>query len=184
MNTTKEEDQISHRRAGARGRILGITVGLAAASAAPPVTWGDADCRRPEHHRTRQDPGDRLGVDMMAQPHAVGSSRPSAGCGGPHYNVWGDGRPAVLFDRNYPAVRDDVDGFVRATDRRLEWQQPFEIPARTSTGEGRDRGPFVRPRFVEGDGGSRIQNTDVVNGCFPAPEVLLSPELEDAGSIP
>lgn len=85
-----------------------------------------------------------------------------------HYIVSGDdGNEQYLFDRNYPGVHDDIDGFVRATDRGLEYLQQFVVPAsvRNEDNDGTDE-VSVRPRFVDGDWGSRIQNTNVVKGNF------------------
>lgn len=52
----------------------------------------------------------------MQTPDAVGYlNNLTAGCGGMHYIVWGDdGNEQYLFDRNYPGVHNDIDGFVTA----------------------------------------------------------------------
>ena len=109
------------------------------------------------------------GVYPMQKPDAVGYlNNLSAGCGGMHYIVWGDdGSEQYLFDRNYPGVHDDIDGFIRATDRGLEYLQQFVVPASVlnEDTDGTDE-VFVRARFVDGDCGSRIQNTNVVKGDF------------------
>ena len=105
----------------------------------------------------------------MQKSDAVGYlNNLSAGCGGMHYIVWGDdGGEQYLFDRNYPGVHDDIDGFIRATDRGLEYLQQFVVPASVlnEDSDGTDE-VFVRARFVDGDCGSRVQNTNVVNGDF------------------
>jgi hypothetical protein len=83
-----------------------------------------------------------------------------------HYIVWGDdGNEQYLFDRNYPGVHNDIDGFVRATDRGLEYLRQFVVPSSVlnEDNDGID-GVFVRARFVDGDCGSRVQNTNVVKG--------------------
>lgn len=56
---------------------------------------------------------------------------------------------------------------MRATDRGLEYLQLFEVPASVldEDKDGTDE-VFVRARFVDGDCGSRIQNTNVVKGSF------------------
>jgi len=76
-------------------------------------------------------------------------------------------RQQYLFDRNYPGVHDDIDGFIRATDRGLEYLQQFVVPANVlnEDTDGTDE-VFVRARFVDGDCGSRIQDTNVVKGDF------------------
>jgi hypothetical protein len=58
-----------------------------------------------------------------------------------------------------------IDGFVRATDRGLEYLQQFIVPA-SVLNEDQDgtNEVFVRGRFVDGDCGSRVQNTNVVKG--------------------
>jgi len=85
-----------------------------------------------------------------------------------HYIVWGDdGNEQYLFDRNYPGVHEDIDGFIRASDRGLEYLQQFVVPASVlnEDTDGTDE-VFVRARFVDGDCGSRVQNTNVVKGNF------------------
>ncbi|WNG94818.1 hypothetical protein [Mycobacterium sp. ITM-2016-00318] len=150
--------------------VAGMTPGLAPASAAP--------AQSPESHLTIVDQDftgagqNRVivqGVYPMEKPDAVGYlNNLSAGCGGMHYIVWGDdGGEQYLSDRNYPGVREDVDGFVRATDRGLEYLQQFVVPASVlnEDSDGTDE-VFVRARFVDGDCGSRVQNTNVVEGDF------------------
>lgn len=149
---------------------LGMTAGLAPASAAPSQSPGstltivDQNITGPGKNRVIV-----YGVYPMEKPDAVGYlNNLSAGCGGMHYIVWGDdGGEQYLFDRNYPGVHDDIDGFVRATDRGLEYLQQFEVPA-SVLDEDTDGGDevFVRARFVDGDCGSRVQITNVVKGSF------------------
>jgi hypothetical protein len=109
------------------------------------------------------------GVYPMQKPDAVGYlNNLTAGCGGMHYIVWGDdGNEQYLFDRNCPGVHNDIDGFVRASDRGLEYLQQFVMPA-SALNEDKDGTDevFVRARFVDGDCGSRVKNTNVVKGNF------------------
>ncbi len=156
--------------AGVAAATLAMTAGLAPASAAPSQSPGstltivDQNITGPGKNRVIV-----YGVYPMEKPDAVGYlNNLSAGCGGMHYIVWGDdGGEQYLIDRNYPGVHDDIDGFVRATDRGLEYLQQFEVPA-SVLDEDTDGGDevFVRARFVDGDCGSRVQNTNVVKGSF------------------
>ena len=169
MNTHK---LIASLMAGAAmvATVAGMTAGLAPASAAPSQSPGsqltivDQNITGPGNNRVIVQ-----GVFPMQKPDAVGYlNNLSAGCGGMHYIVWGDdGGEQYLFDRNYPGVHDDIDGFVRATDRGLEYLQQFVVPASVlnEDGDGSDE-VFVRARFVDGDCGSRVQNTNVVKGDF------------------
>ena len=150
--------------------VAGMTAGTGARfGCALAVTRIASDHRRPEHHRRRLEPGDRAGRVSDAEARRCGYlNNLSAGCGGMHYIVWGDdGGEQYLFDRNYPGVHDDVDGFVRATDRGLEYLQQFVVPASVlnEDTDGTDE-VFARARFVDGDCGSRVQNTNVVKGNF------------------
>jgi len=149
--------------------VFGMTTGLAPASAAPSQSPGstlnivDQNFTGPGKNRVIV-----YGVYPMQKPDAVGYLNNLTACGGMHYIVWGDdGNEQYLFDRNYPGVHDDVDGFVRATDRGLEYLQQFVVPASVldEDKDGTDE-VFVRARFVDGDCGSRIQNTNVVMGNF------------------
>ena len=150
--------------------VFGMTAGLAPVSAAPSPSPGstltivDQNITGPGKNRVIV-----YGVYPMEKPDAVGYlNNLSAGCGGMHYIVWGDdGSEQYLFDRNYPGVHDDIDGFIRATDRGLEYLQQFVVPASVlnEDNDGTDE-VFVRARFVDGDCGSRIQNTNVVKGSF------------------
>ncbi len=149
--------------------VVGTTAGIAPASAAPSQSPGatltivDQNITGPGKNRVIV-----YGVYPMEKPDAVGYLNNLTGCGGMHYIVWGDdGKEQYLFDRNYPGVHDDIDGFVRATDRGLEYLQQFVVPASVlnEDNDGTDE-VFVRARFVDGDCGSRIQNTNVVKGSF------------------
>ncbi len=168
MNTRKK---ITTLMGGAAmiATVVGMTAGLAPASAAPSQSPGstltivDQNFTGPGKNRVIV-----YGVYPMEKPDAVGYLNNLTGCGGMHYIVWGDdGKEQYLFDRNYPGVHDDIDGFVRATDRGLEYLQQFEVPASVlnEDNDGTDE-VFVRARFVDGDCGSRIQNTNVVKGSF------------------
>ena len=117
----------------------------------------------------------------MQKPDAVGYlNNLTAGCGGMHYIVRGDdGNEQYLFDRNYPGVHEDIDGFVRASDRGPGVPaDQFTVPASVldEDKDGADE-VFVRARFVDGDCGSRVQNTNVAgrssgSTCAgPAPRV-------------
>jgi hypothetical protein len=149
---------------------IGMSAGLAPATAAPSQSPGstltivDQNITGPGKNRVIV-----YGVYPMQKPDAVGYlNNLTAGCGGMHYIVWGDdGGEQYLFDRNYPGVHDDIDGFVKATDRGLEYLQQFEVPAPVldEDKDGADE-VFVRARFVDGDCGSRVQNTNVVKGSF------------------
>ena len=168
MNTRKK---ITTLMGGAAmiATVFGMTAGLSPASAAPSQSPGstltivDQNITGPGKNRVIV-----YGVYPMEKPDAVGYLNNLAGCGGMHYIVWGDdGKEQYLFDRNYPGVHDDIDGFVRATDRGLEYLQQFEVPASVlnEDNDGTDE-VFVRARFVDGDCGSRIHNTNVVKGSF------------------
>lgn len=150
--------------------VVGLTAGLAPASAAPSpspnsgLTIVDQNITGAGYNRVIVQ-----GWYPMQKPDAVGFlNNLSAGCGGMHYIVLGDdGNEQYLFDRNYPGVHDDVDGFIRATDRGLEYLQQFVVPASVlnEDNDGTDE-VFVRARFVDGDCGSRVQNSPVVTGNF------------------
>jgi len=150
--------------------VMGMTAGLAPASAAPSQSPGsqltivDQNITGAGFNRVIVQ-----GVYPMQKPDAVGYlNNLTAGCGGMHYIVWGDdGNEQYLFDRNYPGVHNDIDGFVRASDRGLEYLQQFVVPASVlnEDTDGTDE-VFVRARFVDGDCGSRVQNTNVVKGTF------------------
>lgn len=149
---------------------FGMTAGLTPAAAAPSQSPGsqltivDQNITGAGFNRVIVQ-----GVYPMQKPDAVGYlNNLSAGCGGMHYIVWGDdGNEQYLFDRNYPGVHEDIDGFVRASDRGLEYLQQFTVPASVldEDKDGTDE-VFVRARFVDGDCGSRVQNTNVVKGNF------------------
>lgn len=150
--------------------VAGITAGMAPASAAPSqspnsrLTIVDQNVTGAGFNRVIVQ-----GWFPMEKPDAVGFlNNLSAGCGGIHYILWGDdGNEQYLFDRNYPGVHDDIDGYIRATDRGLEYQQQFVVPASVvdEDADGTDE-VFARARFVDGDCGSRVQNTNVVKGDF------------------
>jgi len=149
---------------------IGMTAGVVPASAAPSQSPGstltivDQNITGAGTNRIIVQ-----GVYPMQKPDAVGYlNNLTAGCGGMHYIVWGDdGGEQYLFDRNYPGAHNDIDGFVRATDRGLEYQQQFVVPASVlnEDADGTDE-VFVRARFVDGDCGQRVQNTNVVKGNF------------------
>lgn len=150
--------------------VAGIAAGMAPASAAPSqspnsrLTIVDQNVTGAGFNRVIVQ-----GWFPMQKPDAVGFlNNLSAGCGGIHYILWGDdGNEQYLFDRNYPGVHDDIDGYIRATDRGLEYQQQFVVPANVvnEDADGTDE-VFARARFVDGDCGSRVQNTNVVKGNF------------------
>ncbi|HKH53657.1 MAG TPA: hypothetical protein VKA77_18085, partial [Mycobacterium sp.] len=99
-----------------------MTAGLTTASAAPSQSPGsqltivDQNITGAGFNRVIVQ-----GVYPMQKPDAVGYlNNLTAGCGGMHYIVWGDdGNEQYLFDRNYPGAHDDIDGFIRASDRGL-----------------------------------------------------------------
>jgi hypothetical protein len=150
--------------------VVGMTAGLTPATAAPSQSPGsmltivDQNITGAGYNRVIVQ-----GVYPMQKPDAVGYlNNLTAGCGGMHYIVWGDdGNEQYLFDRNYPGVHEDIDGFVRASDRGLEYLQQFVVPSSVldEDKDGTDE-VFVRARFVDGDCGSRVQNTNVVTGNF------------------
>ena len=150
--------------------VVGMSAGLTTASAAP--------AQSPNSRLTVVDQNftgagfNRIIVQgwyPMEKPDAVGYlNNLSAGCGGIHYILFGDdGNEQYLFDRNYPGVHDDIDGYLRATDRGLEYLQQFVVPASVvnEDKDGTDE-VFARARFVDGDCGERVQNTNVVKGSF------------------
>ena len=153
-------DRRRHRADGRAGAGVGGPVAVA---------WLESDHRRPNITGAGKNRVIVQGVYPMQKPDAVGyPNNLTAGCGGLHYIVWGDdGNEQYLFDRNYPGVHNDIDGFVRATDRGLEYLQQFIIPASVlnEDQDGTDE-VFVRARFVDGDCGSGVQNTNVVEGSF------------------
>ena len=112
--------------------VVGMTAGLTPASAAPSQSPGsnltvvDQNITGAGYNRVIV-----RGVYPMQKPDAVGYlNNLTAGCGGMHYIVWGDdGNEQYLFDRNYPGVHKDIHGFVRASDRGLEYLQQFVVPA-------------------------------------------------------
>ena len=138
---------------------LGMTAGLAPPSAAPSQSPGsmptivDQNITGAGYSRVIVQ-----GVYPKQKPDAVGYlNNLTAGCGGIHDIVWGDdGNEQYLFDRNYPGVHNDIDGFVRASDRGLEYLQQFVVPA-SVLNEDKDGTDlvFFRARFVDRDCGSR-----------------------------
>ena len=66
-------------------------------------------------------------------------------------------------------VHDDIDGFVRATDRGLEYLQQFVVPASVlnEDNDGTDE-VFVRARFVDGDCGNQDREHQRGEGQFLA----------------
>jgi len=138
---------------------VGMTAGLAPASAAPSQSPGsmltivDQNITGAGYSRVIVQ-----GVYPKQKPDAVGYlNNLTAGCGGIHDIVWGDdGNEQYLFDRNYPGVHNDIDGFVRASDRGLEYLQQFVVPASVlnEDKDGTDE-VFFRARFVDRDCGSR-----------------------------
>lgn len=70
-------------------------------------------------------------------------------------------------DRNFPGTSESVEGFLRASNRGLEYRRGFLVPAAVldEDKDGTDE-VFVRARFVDGDCASRIQSTNVVKGNF------------------
>lgn len=150
---------------------LGMTAGLAPASAAPAQTAGatltivDQNITGAGYNRVIL-----YGVYPMQEPDAVGfiTHLNDNGCGGMHYTVLGDdGNEQYLYDRNFPGTSESVEGFLRASSRGLEYRREFLVPA-TVLNEDKDGTDevFVRARFVDGDCASRIQNTNVVKGNF------------------
>ena len=167
MNTRKN---IARLMGGAAmvATVVGMTAGLAPASAAPSQSPGsqltivDQNITGPGKNRVIVQ-----GVYPMEKPDAVGFlNNLSAGCGGMHYIVWGDdGSEQYLFDRNYPGVHEDIDGSW-ATDRAWSTCNSSSCLRASSTRTDGTDEVFVRARFVDGDCGSRIQNTNVVKGSF------------------
>jgi hypothetical protein len=151
--------------------VVGMTAGLAPASAAPSPTPGATlsvtpqDIVGPNYDRIIL-----YGVYPMQEPDAVGfiTHLNDNGCGGMHYTVWGDdGNEQYLFDRNFPGTSEGIEGFLRASNRGLEYRRELVLPRGTldEDKDGTDE-VFVRVRFVDGDCVSRVQNTNVVTGNF------------------
>ena len=151
--------------------VVGMTSGLAPAAAAPSQTPGatlsivDQNITGPGKNRVIL-----YGVFPMQEPDAVGfiTHLMDNGCGGMHYIVWGDdGKEQYLFDRNFPGTSEGIEGFLRASNRGLEYRREFVVPS-TVLDEDKDGTDevFVRARFVDGDCVSRVQNTNVVKGNF------------------
>jgi hypothetical protein len=151
--------------------VVGMTAGLTAATAAPSQTPGATlsvvpqDIAGPEYDHIIL-----YGLYPMQEPDAVGfiTHLNDNGCGGMHYTVWGDdGNEQYLFDRNFPGTHEDIQGFLRASNRGLEYRREFSLPRGTldEDKDGTDE-VFVRVRFVDGDCVSRVQNTNVVAGNF------------------
>jgi len=170
MTTTYSKRASLFGAAAAAAAVIGMTGGLGTAAAAPSQSPGtvltivDQNVTGAGFNRVIV-----RGVYPMENPDAVGYlNNLTAGCGGMHYVVWGDDpNEQYLFDRNYPGVHDDIDGFIRATDRDLEFLQQFVVPASVldEDKDGTDE-VFVRARFVDGDCGGRVHNTNVVTGTF------------------
>jgi hypothetical protein len=151
--------------------VVGMTAGLAPAAAAPSQTPGatlsivDQNITGPGKNRVLL-----YGVFPMQEPDAVGfiTHLMDNGCGGMHYIVLGDdGKEQYLFDRNFPGTSEGIEGFLRASNRGLEYRREFVVPS-TVLDEDKDGTDevFVRARFVDGDCVSRVQNTNVVKGNF------------------
>jgi hypothetical protein len=150
--------------------VVGRTAGRTPASAAPSPSPGsnltivDQNITGAGFNRVIV----RASIRCRSRTRSVYLNNLSAGCGGMRYIVWGDdGNEQYLFDRNYPGVHNDIDGFIRASDRGLEYLQQFVVPASVlnEDKDGTDE-VFVRARFVDGDCGSRVQNANVVKGEF------------------
>jgi hypothetical protein len=170
MNARKKVTSVMGAAAVITG-IAGLTAGLAPASAAPSQTPGAVlsivrqDIVNPDYNRIIL-----RGVFPMEQPDAVGfvTHLMDNGCGGMHYIVWGDdGEEQYLFDRNFPGTHEDIEGFLKASERGLVYRREFLVPSGTldEDKDGTDE-VFVRARFVDGDCVSRVQNTNVVKGEF------------------
>ncbi|RPA12655.1 hypothetical protein [Gordonia sp. OPL2] len=110
------------------------------------------------------------GLYPMQRADAVGfvTHINDRGCGGMHYIVLGDdGKEQYLYDRNFPGTSVGTEGFLRASDRGLEYLREIVVPSRVldEDRDGRDE-IFVRVRFVDGDCAPRVQTTNVVTGTF------------------
>ena len=110
------------------------------------------------------------GLYPMTRADAVGfvTHINDRGCGGMHYIVLGDdGREQYLYDRNFPGTSVGTEGFLRASDRGLEYLREFVVPS-SVLNEDRDGADevFTRVRFTDGDCRARVQTTNVVIGRF------------------
>jgi hypothetical protein len=170
MNTRRMIGSVMSGAAMIAG-IVGLTAGLAPASAAPSQSPGATlsvvpqDIVNADYNRLIL-----YGVFAMQEADAVGfvTHLMDNGCGGMHYIVWGDdGKEQYLFDKNFPGTSEGIEGFLRASSRGLEYRRELLVPKGTldEDKDGTDE-IFVRARFVDGDCVSRVQNTNVVTGNF------------------
>ena len=110
------------------------------------------------------------GLYPMTRADAVGfvTHINDRGCGGMHYIVLGDdGREQYLYDRNFPGTSVGTEGFLRASDRGLEYLREFVVPS-SVLNQDRDGGEEVcsRAGLANGDCRARVQTTNVVVGRF------------------
>ncbi|MEE3852558.1 hypothetical protein VZC37_19610 [Gordonia sp. LSe1-13] len=172
--------RVSHRSAISRiGAALTLAAGLGLATQIAAPQAAAAPARTPGATLSIVDSNitgagkNRIivyGVYPMQQPDAVGfvTHINDRGCGGMHYVVLGDdGKEQYLYDRNFPGTSVGTEGFLRASNRGLEYLREMVVPS-SILNEDRDGTDeiFVRVRFVDGDCNSRVQVTNVVTGRY------------------
>jgi hypothetical protein len=155
--------------------VVGMTVGLAPAAAAPKQDGATLDVAP-----NPNSPGNYYvvvrGAFPMEQPDAQGyiNNINTGQCGEKGYSgilydiVGDDGTPQHVESRWIPGARLDNEGHLSATPRGLQYDRSLPVP-RYYLDE--DRGSevdeiYVRVRFVDADCGTRDQTTQVVSRRF------------------
>lgn len=150
--------------------VVGLTAGLAPASAAPKPSPGATlsivnDIVDPAYIRLIIS-----GVHTMEEPDAVGyiTHLGESSFAGMNYAVYADdGSYKILNDRTFPGTSKGPDGDLWASRRGLEYRRELVYPKGflNKNLDGVDR-VYVRAIFTDADGGQRIHHTNVAEGYF------------------
>lgn len=150
--------------------IVGLTAGMAPASAAPKQTSGATlsvvtDIVNPAYNRLIFS-----GVYPMEEYDAAGyvTHVGESSFGGMSYSVYADdGTQKYLDDRHFPGTSKGPEGDLWASRRGLEYRRELLYPKGflNKNLDGVDR-IYVRAVFTDADGGQRIQFTNVAEGHF------------------
>ncbi|MGW9265622.1 hypothetical protein [Gordonia terrae] len=174
MNASRRHRKVITRLASAVAiaAAVGVAAPLATTASAAPARTPGASLTIVDQNITGAGKNRIIiqGLYPMTRADAVGfvTHINDRGCGGMHYIVLGDdGKEQYLYDRNFPGTSVGTDGFLRASDRGLEYLRQFVVPS-SVLDEDRDGTDevFVRVRFTDGDCRARVQTTNVVVGRF------------------
>lgn len=150
--------------------VVGLSAGMAPASAAPKQTQG---AKLSVVDDVVDSAYVRLiisGFHPMEEPDAVGylTHLGEGKSAGMNYAVYADdGSSRILDDRTFLGASKSAEGDLWASRRGLEYRRELRYPKGflNKNLDGADR-IYVRAIFTDADGGQRIQYTNVAEGYF------------------